>query len=115
MVNSYIVYKEHARVHAQRPLAHLAFRRQLIEVLTDPLRSEAVPRPRKGPTQNLERLQPVRHFPTKRNTHRDCVVCSNREEGGVGHLTLYVCKTCSSNPPVSIKMLPSVSHTEAIP
>ena len=29
---------------------------------------------------------------------RDCMVCSNREEGGTRHLTLYTCGTCSEKP-----------------
>ncbi len=45
-------------------------------------------------------LQPVRHFATKGPKRRDCVVCSNGEEGGNRHLTLYLCETFSNRPPL---------------
>ena len=100
VINAYIVYKEQAQSIEVRPMCHLAFRRQLIEHLSEPLRSTAPPGPRRGPRvrQSLERLQPVRHFMKKGDKRRDCVVCSNREEGGSRHLTLYSCSTCSDNP-----------------
>ena len=100
VINAYIVYEEHTQHRDVWPMAHLALRRQLIEHFSEPLRSTAPPGPRRGPRvrQSLERReQPIRHF-MKGDKRHDCVVCSNREEGGSRHLTLYSCSTCSDNP-----------------
>ncbi len=63
-----------------------------MEVLTEPLRSEAVPRPRKGPrrSRNLERLQPVRHFPTKR-TSAQGLCCLQQQRGRWCQAPCIVC------------------------
>ena len=113
-VNSYILYKEQAKQQAVRPMAHLAYRRLLIDVLSEPLRSGATPRLRTGPrrSQTIEHLQPVKHFLHKVQKRKDCVVCSNREEGGVRHLTLYVCKTCTSNPALCPSQCFEKYHTQ---
>ena len=48
-------------------MTHLAFRRRLIESLSEPIRSSVSPGARSGPraSHHLERLQPVHHFPQK--------------------------------------------------
>ena len=58
VINAYIVYKEQAQSIDVRPMCHLAFQRQLIEHLSEPLRSTAPPGPRRGPRvrQSLEQL-----------------------------------------------------------
>ncbi len=101
VVNSYIIYKEQAQKREERVTSHLGYRRQLIEFLSEPIRSNAVPRPRKlgrSSAQHLERLQPVRHFLQKGDKRRDCAVCSCREHGATRHLTLYTCATCTNHP-----------------
>ena len=91
VVNSYIIYKELARERDERPVAHIGFRRKLIEDLSEPMRSSVVPRARTGPrmSQSVERLRPVAHYPEKGRKRRDCMVCSERQ-GGARHLTLSV-------------------------
>ena len=83
VINAYIVNKEQAQRRDVRPMCHLAFRQQLIEHLSEPLRSTAPPGPRKGPRvrQCLERLQPVRHFMKKGDKRCDCV-CLQQQRGG---------------------------------
>lgn len=97
VVNSYIIYKEQVSSNGKGPITHLAYRRRLIDTLSEAQRS--IPRVRTGPrtSQTLERLQPTRHFMKKGKKRRDCAVCSNRQ-GGTRHLTLYECSTCSDNP-----------------
>ena len=81
VINSYIIYKELARRRGERPITHLAFRRRLIESLSESIRSSTTSNARPGPraSNNLQRLQPVRHYPQKGRKRRDCVVCSDRE------------------------------------
>ena len=100
VVNSYIIYKEQAKTSGNKFISHLAYRRKLIEMLTEPLRSTSSATPHRARrAQNLERLQPTtRHFLQRGNKRRDCYVCSEREEGGTRHLTLYECKTCTEHP-----------------
>ena len=101
VINAYIVYKELALKRGERPMSHLAFRRCLIEHLSEPMRSSAVPRSRSGRVaQNIERLRPERHFLEKVDRRTDCSVCSGRVQGETRHLTLYRCKTCSDKPPL---------------
>ena len=99
VINAYIIYKELARRRGERPITHLAFRRKLIESLSEPIRSSASTSARPGSraSHHLERLQPVRHYPQKGRKRRDCVVCSDRENGP-RHLTHYQCATCPDNP-----------------
>jgi hypothetical protein len=99
VINAYIIYKELARRRGERPITHLAFRRRLIESLSEPICS-STSRPGPRASQNLERLQPVRHYPQKGRKRRDCVVCSDRQ-GGTRHLTHYQCATCPDSPAVS--------------
>ena len=100
VINAYIIYRELALKRGERPMSHIAFRRRLVDSLSEPILRSAVPRSRSGTraTQNMERLRPVQHFLQKRRKRRDCVVCSEREEGGTRHLTQYVCGTCTENP-----------------
>ena len=99
-VNAYIIYKELALKRGERPMSHMAFRRKLILSLSEPIRSSVTPRARPGPraAENVERLCPVPHYLNKGIKRRDCAVCSNREEGGTRHLTLFTCATCTEKP-----------------
>ena len=67
VINSYIIYRELAKARGEKPLTHLAFRRRLIESLSEPIRCSASSNARPGPraSHHLERLQPIRHFPQK--------------------------------------------------
>ena len=100
VINSYIIYKSLALQRGERPMSHLAFRRKLILSLSEPIRSSVIPRRRSGTrvADNVERLRPTQHFLQKEAKRRDCMVCSNREEGGTRHLTRFVCGTCSEKP-----------------
>ena len=82
VVNAYIIYKELALKQGDKPLSHIAFRRQLIASLSEPIGCGVTPRARTGPrtSANVERLHPVPHFPQKSTKRRDCVICSNRKE-----------------------------------
>ena len=100
VINSYIIYKTLAKERGEKPISHLAYRRQLVHSLSEPIRSTAQPKRRSGPraSVHVERLRPIQHYLHKRNKRRDCMVCSSREEGGTRHLTLYVCGTCPEQP-----------------
>ena len=99
-VNAYIIYKVLVKRSGERPISHLAFRRQLILSLSEPIRSSVIPRARPGPraSNRIERLRPIPHYLTKGTKRRDCVVCSDREKGGTRHLSLYRCDTCTEKP-----------------
>ena len=100
VINAYIIYKDLAVQRGERPKSQLAFRRQLITSLSEPIRSSAVSRRRSGTRlhDNVERLRPTQHFLQKGTKRRDCMVCSDREEGGTRHLTLFFCGSCSEQP-----------------
>ena len=116
VVNAYIIYKEEARRRGATPITHLAFRRRLIQSLSEPIRSCVTPHARSGPrvAQNVERLQPVPHFLHKGRKRRDCVVCSDREEGGTRHLTLFHCATCPDNPSLCPATCFEAYHTQRL-
>ena len=113
VINSYIIFKELCRRRRKRPMTHLAFRRVLINFLSEPLRVSVTPHSRPGPqtAQHVERLQPVPHFPTKGRKRRDCVVCSERD-GGTRHLTHYQCATCPDNPSICPASCFEAYHTQ---
>ena len=96
VVNAYIIHKSQTTQQGKKCLTHLAFRRQLIEALSETLNQP--PKRRQSATSTVERLQPVRHYPAKGERRLDCIVCSKRGEGSVRHLTAYTCGTCSSRP-----------------
>ena len=75
VINAYIVYKELALKRGERPMSYLAFRRRLIDGLSEPIRSSAVPPSRSGhrPTQNIERIRPERYFLEKGERRRGAV------------------------------------------
>ncbi len=101
VINSYIIHKEQAQRRGERVKTHLAYRRHLIEFLSEPVRCNVVPRPRRlgrRSGQHLERLQPVPHFLQKDDLRRDCTVCSSRVRGATRHLTMYTCSTCTNHP-----------------
>ena len=109
-----------AKRRGERPISHLAFRRQLILSLSEPIRSSVIPRARPGPraSNRIERLRPVPHYLTKGTKRRDCVVCSDREKGGTRHLSLYRCHTCTMHRkanPVPFWLLSSLSYTTSLP
>ena len=54
--------KEQTTANGKQPITHLAYRRRLIETLSEAQHS--IRQARTGPrtSQTLERLQPVRHF-----------------------------------------------------
>ena len=99
VVNSFVIYKSQAWSRGEIAITHSAYRRQLVDTLSGPIRSSSVSRRRTGPrlSQQLERLKPVRHFPEKATKRRDCIVCSKRS-AGERHTTLYYCNTCSNKP-----------------
>ena len=101
----------------EKPMSHRAFRRRLIESLSEPIRSSVIPRARSGPwmAQNIERLRPVWHFPQMGEKRRDCVVCSDRQRGVTRHLTLYVCGTCYEKSSLCPAGCFEAYHTQAIP
>lgn len=111
VINAYIIYKELARRRGERPMTHLAFRRKLIQSLSEPLRSSTPHSTRTELSHNIERLQPVPHFIRKGRKRRDCVVCSNRE-GGTRHLTVYQCSTCLDNPSLCPSPCFEAYHTQ---
>ena len=113
VVNSHIIYKEQSMSQGAQPLNHIAYRRSLIDILSEPQRSSrlVVHIPRRLSQSSLERLQPSKHFLTKTRKRRDCVVCSDRS-GGKRHLTLYQCTTCSSNPPLCPSICFESYHTK---
>ena len=110
VINSYIIYKELARRRGDKPMTHLAFWRNLIQSLSEPLRSSVPPSSRPGPraSQRLERLQPVPHFPRKGRKRRDC---SDRD-GGTRHLTAYQCATCFDDPSLCVDTCFEAYHTQ---
>ena len=95
VVNSYIIHQ----MKADKPLTHIAYRREIVEELSEPLRSSCRVRSRPGPqrSQHMERLLPVRHFSAKGEKYRDCAVCSERRPGK-RRTTLHYCSTCSDMP-----------------
>ncbi len=96
VVNSYIIYKQNCTQNKIRPMTHLAFRRSLIDSLTEPLRSSAKPSGiRVEPSH--KRLECKPHFMGKHDKRTDCVVCSDRR-GGKRHLTHFHCDTCTDHP-----------------
>ena len=110
VINSYIIYKELARLRGERPMSHLEFRRKLILSLSEPLRT-SVPHSTRTRTSRTERLQPVPHFLEKGRKRRDCVVCSDRE-GGTRHLTVYRCATCPDTPSLCPSPCFEAYHTQ---
>ena len=98
-VNAYILHKMQAEKQEERPNTHLNFRRQLILSLSEPIRSSVNSRARPGSqVSDIQRLRPVPHFLQKGTKRRDCVMCSDREEGGTRHLSLFMCGTCTDKP-----------------
>ena len=113
-VNAYIIYEVLAEKRGERPMSHLAFRRKVILSLSEPIRSSVIPRARPGPraSSNVERLRQVPHYLKKGRKRRDCVVCSNREEGSTRHLSLYECDTCPNKPPLCPSGCFQAYHTQ---
>ena len=84
----------------EKPMTRLAFRRRLIENLSEPIRS-SVSRGARSKGHTPSRMPPAcTPLPSERN-RRDCVVCSDRQ-GGTRHLTHYQCGTCPDNPALCV-------------
>ena len=82
VVNSYVIYKEQKlKKNNERPITHIAYQRSLINVLTEPLRSNHRRHygPRVQPTEM--RLQGKPHYLRKDEKRTDCTVCSDRNKG----------------------------------
>ena len=64
VVNAYIISKVLAVKRGEKPMSHRAFRRRLIESLSEPIRSTVNSQARHGPrkAQNIKRLRPVRQM-----------------------------------------------------
>ena len=107
VVNSYIIHKQ-TQNETKKYITHLEFRRELIQSLIEDIHA-----PRFSPASeaSLERSSPTTHLLTKRSKRRDCHVCSDRSEKGERHLTLYVCATCTDNPPLCPNQCFSIYHT----
>ena len=97
VVNSYVIYKEYCTHNKIKPMQHLAYRRNLVQ-LTESIRASAGSCPGRRCPVSLERLQSKPHFLTHEDKRIDCVVCSDRD--GKRHLTYYRCETCSDHPPL---------------
>ena len=96
-VNSYIIYQHTCREQKMRS-CHLAFRRQLVKKLVEPLLQLRCPPPLPTPLSDDRLNHSNSHFMEKTDKRKDCVVCSNRNE--TRHLTHYVCSTCQNKPPI---------------
>ena len=96
VVNSYILYK-HTVTH---PRNHLGYRRSIVEQVATMAIQQAPPRnapgARRRTTSSVQRLDRKQHFLGKATTHRDCMVCSNKES--TRHRTVYFCATCADHP-----------------
>ena len=113
VVNRYIISRHSMGQLRRKPLTHLAFCRQLLTALSEPMRSTAIPRPRSYSREHgdIERLQPVPHFLEKRNKRRDCWVCSSKEQGGTRHLTQFYCETFTDRPALCPAPCCKIYHT----
>ena len=91
VINAYIIYKELAK-RGEKPMTHLAFRRRLIESLSEPIRSSVSPGARSGPraSHHLKRLQPVRYFPQKGRDEIVWSVATDKVEQGTLLITSVV-------------------------
>ena len=88
-VNLYILYKDQAVVRGEWPITHLAFHRQIINTLSQPLLT--IPHIRMGlrMLQSMEHLQSITHVLSKGTKCKDCVICSSHDHGSLRLLTLF--------------------------
>ena len=72
-------------------MSHIAFRRQLITSLSEPIRSSVTPRACPGPraSQNIERLRPVPHFLQRGGTVW-CAATERKVASDISHSTPVV-------------------------
>ena len=91
IINSYILYRE----TAGSPLSHGDYRRQVVVSLCEQWSVRDVRRQLMRPSRDEETFQ-GRHY---RQTRRRCTVCIAK---GQRHETIYVCDTCTSNPPLCL-------------
>ena len=99
VVNSFVIYKEACSKDTIRPMRQLQYRRKLIDEFTVPLRTMPSGRSGLRAPPLLERLQEKKHFLSRSDKRKDCVVCSDRSSG-TRHLTHFYCETCTNHPPL---------------
>ena len=66
--------------------------------LIEPLLTSRLQPPIPQPISKEQLKHQNAHYMEKRRKRKDCVVCSDRSENGMRHLTLYICTTCTDNP-----------------
>ena len=94
IVNSYILYRE----TVGSPSSHADYRRQVVVSLCEQWPVRDVRRQLMRPSRDEERFQ-GRHYIARGQTRRRCIVCIAK---GQRHETIYVCDTCTSNPPLCL-------------
>ena len=109
-MNAYILYTQHT--NDRRKMAHKQFCRELVLALCQPQRDNTTQCHLSTCDHTPEHLR-GQHFPETGSVRRDCRVCSNREPGGVRHLTTAFCNTCSENPHLCIGDCFRKYHTRA--
>lgn len=98
IVNSYHLWTIDRKERKLPKISHLKYRKNIIEQLVEGVRNTSRKRGRPSGTDAEERLNGLPHFIMKNKAHKDCSVCSNRNEPGGRHETSYFCETCSRNP-----------------
>ena len=106
VVNSHIIYKENCILKGEHPLNQLHYRRKIIDILSQPQRQSR---------EVHVDLHSSHNISYKKKKRRDCIVCSERQLGGTRHLTLYICETCNTNPPLCSDKCFKKYHTENNP
>ena len=113
VVNSYIIY-QHTRNEMKQKSVYLAFRRELIRHLIEPLLTSRLQPPIPQPISKERLKHQNAHYMEKRRKRNDCVVCSDRSENGMRHLTHYICTTRTDNPPLCPGECFQLYHTKKI-
>jgi len=98
-VNSFILYNAEKCRQGEQPVEHLKFRRRLIMQLVGDIRNQPKRKGRPSTKDKAERLNRKPHFLDQDGSkHKDCAVCSRRDQKGGRKTTVYYCKTCSRHP-----------------
>ena len=115
LVNSFILYS----TSVQNPASHFKFRQAIVESLVSEHLTTAPPRPllgrpRKRPVVDSgdpERFnKEIGHYPKRRGTQKQCVVCSDATHGQRKH-TSFFCKGCPSHPSLCADTCFEAYHT----